>query len=89
MTDNLGKTVGMRIRVDPMLRDTFVETCRQEDTPAAQVIRAFMRDFVRKHQASRVTLATTVVGRLTSAKQPLDTTPSRANLKSKTRPINK
>jgi hypothetical protein len=49
------KNAGMRIRVEPELRDEFVRLCKHNDTPAAQVLRAFMRDFVKKktigHQA--------------------------------------
>lgn len=40
------KDVGMRIRVEPQLREVFVRLCREKDVPAAQVLRAFMRDFV-------------------------------------------
>ena len=42
------KDAGMRIRVERTLRDEFLETCRAQDLPAAQVIRAFMRDYVKK-----------------------------------------
>ena len=40
------KDVGMRIRVEPELREVFVDICKQQDVPAAQVIRSFMREFI-------------------------------------------
>jgi antitoxin component of RelBE/YafQ-DinJ toxin-antitoxin module len=40
------KDAGMRIRVERSLRDEFVEVCRARDLSAAQVIRAFMRDYI-------------------------------------------
>ena len=36
--------------VDPR-GDKFLEACRAEDKPAAQVIREFMREYVAKRQA--------------------------------------
>lgn len=45
------KEAGMRIRVEPELRQEFVELCRKHDITAAQVLREYMRDFVRSHQA--------------------------------------
>jgi hypothetical protein len=43
------KDAGVRIRVEKELRDEFLETCRRQDTPAAQVLRQFMREFVADH----------------------------------------
>ena len=43
-----GKDVGLRIRVDRALRAEFVEACNAVDMPAAQVLRAFMRDYVSR-----------------------------------------
>ncbi len=40
------KDVGIRIRVQRELRDKFVEACRRQDVPAAQVLRDFMREFI-------------------------------------------
>jgi hypothetical protein len=40
----------LRIRVQRELRDRFVEVCRAQDMPAAQVIREFMREYVGQHQ---------------------------------------
>ena len=45
------KDVGMRIRVEPELREEFVDICKQKDVPAAQVIRSFMREFIQTNTA--------------------------------------
>lgn len=42
------KDVAFKIRVEEELRRAFVDVCRGEDRPAAQVIREFMRDYVQK-----------------------------------------
>ena len=57
------KDAGMRIRIEPELREEFVELCRKNDVPAAQVLRAFMRDFVQSngkkaHKGNVMTFAT-------------------------------
>ena len=44
------KTAGLRIRVDPGLRELFVNICRANDQTAAQVLRAFMRDYVEDNK---------------------------------------
>ena len=41
------KDVGMRIRVEPELREQFISLCHEHNVPAAQVLRSFMRDFVQ------------------------------------------
>lgn len=46
------KDSGLRIRVQRDLRDKFLEVCRTQDKPAAQVIREFMRDYVEHHGLS-------------------------------------
>lgn len=46
------KDVGLRIRVQRELREQFLEACRLQDKPAAQVLREFMRAYVRKHESS-------------------------------------
>lgn len=46
------KDSGLRIRVERELRDRFLETCREQDRPAAQIIREFMRDFIQQHEPS-------------------------------------
>jgi hypothetical protein len=44
------KDSGLRIRVQRDLRDRFVEVCRAQDKPAAQVIREFMREYVGRYE---------------------------------------
>lgn len=44
------KDSGFRIRVQRDLREKFLDACRAQDKPAAQVIREFMRDYVDQHQ---------------------------------------
>jgi hypothetical protein len=44
------KDAGVRIRVEKGLRDQFLDTCRRQDKPAAQVIRQFMREYVAEHR---------------------------------------
>lgn len=46
------KDVGLRIRIQRDLREQFLEVCRVQDKPAAQVLREFMRDYVRVHGQS-------------------------------------
>jgi hypothetical protein len=43
------KDAGMRIRVEPELREKFVNICREKDVPAAQVLRSFMREFIESN----------------------------------------
>lgn len=43
------KDVGLRIRVQRELREQFLEVCREQDKPAAQVLREFMRSYVAQH----------------------------------------
>ena len=45
----MAKDAGLRIRVERHLRERFLEVCREQDTPAAQVLRAFMREYVATH----------------------------------------
>ena len=37
---------GLRIRVDDQLKRKFIESCKKNDTTAAQALRAFMRQYV-------------------------------------------
>jgi hypothetical protein len=39
----------LQIRVTEDLRDAFIEACKSNDTTAAQELRRFMRDYVKKH----------------------------------------
>ncbi|RCK43657.1 hypothetical protein TH25_21130 [Thalassospira profundimaris] len=45
------KDVGLRIRVQRELREQFLEACKAQDKPAAQVLREFMRDYVASNPA--------------------------------------
>jgi hypothetical protein len=45
------KDAGLRLRVERKLREDFVELCRAEGKPAAQVLREYMRDYVTRNQA--------------------------------------
>lgn len=45
------KEAGLHIRVQRDLRDQFLDACRANDRPAAQVIREFMRSYVATHNA--------------------------------------
>lgn len=47
-----GKDSGFRIRVEKELHEKFLEICRAQDRPAAQVMREFMRAYVTEHQSS-------------------------------------
>lgn len=44
---------GFRLRVDDQLRHEFITACRKQDQAAAQVLRAFMRDYVAKHYSGQ------------------------------------
>lgn len=48
------KDSGLRIRIERELREKFLEICKEEDRPAAQVIREFMRAYIAKHEKSNV-----------------------------------
>ena len=47
------KEVGMRIRVEPELRKEFTEACKRHHVPAAQVLREYMREFVKSQSKVR------------------------------------
>lgn len=51
------KEAGMRIRIEPELREAFVTACRTQDLPAAQVLRSFMREYVRKCERTQLRVA--------------------------------
>ncbi|GER05196.1 hypothetical protein JCM17846_28780 [Iodidimonas nitroreducens] len=46
------KDSGLRIRVERELREKFLEICRQQDRPAAQVLREFMRTYVEANESA-------------------------------------
>ena len=59
-TSAMIKDSGLRIRLQRDLRDKFLEVCRTQDKPAAQVIREFMRDYVDHHgQSAGLTVSRT------------------------------
>lgn len=43
------KDAGLGIRIDRAQREAFVGACRAHDKPAAQVMRAFMQDYVKQN----------------------------------------
>lgn len=43
----------LRVRVDPKLRREFIDACRASDLTASQVLRAYMRDYLKKHERAR------------------------------------
>lgn len=47
------KDAGMRIRIERELRDEFLKMCREQDRPAAQVIREFMREYIAAKKTER------------------------------------
>jgi hypothetical protein len=49
-TSHMDKDVGFRIRINRSLRERFLEVCRAQDKPAAQVLREFMRGYVAAHE---------------------------------------
>ena len=49
----MSKSANYRIRVEPDLHQEFLDICKAEDRPAAQVIREFMRDYVKKSSLAR------------------------------------
>lgn len=52
-TTRMTKDSGLRIRVQRDLRDRFLEVCRAQDKPAAQVLRQFMREYVERKESAR------------------------------------
>lgn len=52
-TLRMNKDSGLRIRVERSLRERFVEVCREQDKPAAQVIREFMREYISANEAKQ------------------------------------
>ena len=47
------KDAGLRLRIERELREEFVEVCRSEGRPAAQVLRDFMREYVARNRAAQ------------------------------------
>ena len=56
---------GLRIRIDDNLRSEFIQMCRGNDQTAAQVLRAFMRQYIeagKKHPHSKQLPARSTTG---------------------------
>ncbi len=49
----MNKSSNYRIRVEPDLHQEFLDACKSEDKPAAQVIREFMRAYVGRSHAEK------------------------------------
>lgn len=49
MMGNTTKTKLFTAKVDEQLLESFKRSCEGQDTTASQAVRAFMRDYVRKH----------------------------------------
>lgn len=47
------KTAGIRIRIEPELRDAFAKECRRNEVNAASVLRDFMKQYIDEGEASR------------------------------------
>jgi len=52
------KDSGFRIRVQRELRQKFLEVCREQDKPAAEVLREYMRDYVAEHDVANDPVST-------------------------------
>lgn len=57
-TETAMKDVGLRIRLEPELRDEFIQTCHEKHMPAAQVLREFMRHYVASNKPLTATKGT-------------------------------
>lgn len=49
----MNKSSNLRIRVEPELHQQFLDACKQQDIPAAQVLREYMQSYVRQHYSGR------------------------------------
>lgn len=43
------KEIAFTIRVEPALKDAFLSAAQSQDRTASQLLRDFMRDYVKKH----------------------------------------
>lgn len=50
------KTVSMTFLLEPDLRKAFIDLCRADDKPAAQVLRAMMREYLERNGQGRLPL---------------------------------
>jgi antitoxin component of RelBE/YafQ-DinJ toxin-antitoxin module len=44
---------GFRVRVDNKLREEFIQVCKSNDLTAAQVIRSFMRSYIKEQKVTK------------------------------------
>ena len=49
------KSAGFRIRIEPALRQAFVQACNEKGVSAAHVLRSFMRNYVDRTLALKQT----------------------------------
>ena len=42
----MSKTAALRIRIEPELHKSFLDTCKAQDVSASQVLREFMKQYV-------------------------------------------
>lgn len=47
------KEVAFKIRIEESLRRDFLAACQARDLSAAHVVRAYMREYVARHESSR------------------------------------
>lgn len=47
------KSAGFRIRVEPNLRQAFIEACNESNVSAAHVLRSFMRQYIESLVAEK------------------------------------
>ena len=45
----MNKTSALRIRIEPNLHYQFLDICKNQDRPASQVIRNFMKQYVQMY----------------------------------------
>lgn len=64
------KDAGFRIRIQHDLRRKFLEVCRAQDKPAAQVIREFMREYVDRYEQTRADSA--IIGNIRQRRESVD-----------------
>lgn len=56
------KNAGLRLRVEDELRKQFITACRAQDQTASQVLRAFMRSYVRRAKVAQPVLRASMKG---------------------------
>lgn len=57
------KDAGLRLRVERDLREQFVDRCRADGQPAAEVLRSFMREYVAQSSSPESRKVTASPGR--------------------------